>query len=81
MPSDSAARMLAAREEVIERLRESAELHGLDDAQLVAVGVNAIAAAIATAEVRRRFNMWSPFMVRPFLALLPSKSMIHQRRR
>ncbi len=46
MPSDSAARMLAAREEVIERLRESAELHGLDDAQLVAVGVNAIAAAL-----------------------------------
>lgn len=46
MPSDSAARMLAAREEIIERIRKSAELHGLDDAQIVAVGVNAIAAAL-----------------------------------
>ncbi len=46
MPSDSAARMLAAREEIIERLRKSAELHGLDDAQIVAVGVHAIAAAL-----------------------------------
>ena len=46
MPSDSAVRMLAAREEIIERILKSAELHGLDDAQIVAVGVHAIAAAL-----------------------------------
>ena len=38
--------MLAAREEVIERLHKSRELHGLDDAQIVAVGVHAIAAVM-----------------------------------
>ena len=34
--SDRAARMLAAREEIIERILKSAEAHALDDAELVA---------------------------------------------
>jgi hypothetical protein len=37
--------MLAAREEVIARLKKSAEIHQLDEAQLAAVGVHASAAA------------------------------------
>ncbi len=43
MPSDEAARMLAARAEIIERLLKSAELHNLSHAELVSVGVNAVA--------------------------------------
>jgi energy-converting hydrogenase Eha subunit A len=46
MPSDATSRMLAAREEIIQRIRKSAEMHALNDAQLVAVGVHAIAASL-----------------------------------
>jgi hypothetical protein len=45
MPADATTRMLAAREEVIARLKKSAEIHQLDEAQLVAVSVHAVAAA------------------------------------
>lgn len=41
--------LLAAREELIERILKSAEAHALDHAQLVAVSVHATAAAYAEA--------------------------------
>lgn len=44
--SDRAARMLAAREEIIERILKSAKSHALDDAELVATCVHATAAAL-----------------------------------
>ena len=46
MPSDESARLLAAREAVIERLHKSAELPGLADAELVAVGVGVLTRGI-----------------------------------
>mgnify|MGYP003383379861 CR=1 FL=1 len=54
MPSDEAARMLAARAEIVERLLKSRNLHGLDDGQLVAVGVHSIAAVPTLSSSPRR---------------------------
>ncbi len=47
--SDRAAGMVAAREEIIERILRSAESHALDDAELVATCVHASAAALIEA--------------------------------
>lgn len=44
--SDRVERMLAAREEIIERILKSAEIHNLDDAELVAASIHAVAAAL-----------------------------------
>lgn len=44
--SDRVARMLAAREEIIERILKRTELHSLDDAELVAAGIHALTAAL-----------------------------------
>jgi len=52
--SDRAARMLAAREEIIERILRSAEAHALDDAELVAAGIHAVAAALIDDRTNRR---------------------------
>lgn len=47
--SDSAERMLAARQEVIERLLNSMEAHGLNDGELVATGIFGTAEALIEA--------------------------------
>jgi hypothetical protein len=53
--SDSAARMLAAREEIMARILRSAELHALSDGELVAVCIHATAASlIDTTHVTQR---------------------------
>ena len=44
--TDAAARMLAAREEIMARILKSVELHALSDGELVAVCVHATAAAL-----------------------------------
>lgn len=44
--SSRAARMLAARQEIIERILKSAESHALDDAELFATCIHASAAAL-----------------------------------
>lgn len=44
--SSRGARMLAAREEIIERILKSVESHVLDDAELVATCIHATAAAL-----------------------------------
>jgi len=44
--SDRAMRMLAAREEIIQRILKSAEVHSLDDAELAATCIHASAAAL-----------------------------------
>ena len=51
----AAARMLAAREEIMARILKSAELHALSDGELVAACIHAPAASlIDTAHVTKR---------------------------
>ncbi len=44
--TDAAARMLAAREEIMARILKSVELHALSDGELVAVCIHATAASL-----------------------------------
>jgi hypothetical protein len=41
--TDAGERMLAAREEMIDRILKIAEMHDLDDAQMVAASIHAAA--------------------------------------
>lgn len=47
--SDAVARMLAAREEIIERILKSMDAHELNDGELVAACIHASAAALVEA--------------------------------